>query len=340
MPKIFSFSECNPIDIKKLRSIIQDPNSDTRLKLRAQSIIMTLEGKNGKEIAKELNVRENSVSTWRRSFDRFGVNGLYDKENPGRRGKNKPNPRKQVIETLKKTPPDGSEWTTESLSKVVGTSVDTVRRALRDHYIKVGSSSSWQIKADLGGMAKVIGIVGVYLSSTESAIILSVSSDPVIYRLSGNILTHSKSLSGNYHILLEKNGEVFSLENAICTALNNQALLKRPSNSSLNVFLNTVYSSIAILNDSILYVLHLGNAVEKENLHINKECVTIFDTSDSQEQWLWKIRFTTSLLISSESGMDAVDGLQLAIQNYLEKKNSLIEPFQWVINPNVILSAG
>ena len=107
MSRVFTLSECNPSDINSLQAIISDPETDPRLKQRARSILLTLEGKNGKEIAKELNVRENSVSSWRRAFNQSGIAGLFDKENPGRRGKDAPNPRLQVIEALKNNPPNG-----------------------------------------------------------------------------------------------------------------------------------------------------------------------------------------------------------------------------------------
>ena len=335
MSRVFALSECNPSDINSLQTIISDPETDPRLKQRARSILLTLEGKNGKEIAKELNVRENSVSSWRRAFNQSGIAGLFDKENPGRRGKDAPNPRLQVIEALKNNPPNGeTEWTTETLSKAVGTSVDTVRRALRDHYIKLGNSSSWKIDTGIYGSSKVIGIVGLYLSMQESAIILCISSDPVIYRLSGTLLTHDRFLSCEYRSLSGQDGCI-SLEDAIRIAQDNPISEKKACSVDLEAFLDTVCSAVSALSDSQFVVLHFNND-SKSSYHNNRNRKIVFDLSDSLEQWLWKLDFSIAMLSEKISGVRSSGGLQTAIKDYFKKKNEKIEPLQWVIKSDVI----
>ena len=215
-----------------------------------------------------------------------------------------------------------------------GTSVDTVRRALRDHYIKLGNSSSWKIDTGTYGSSKVIGIVGLYLSMQESAIILCISSDPVIYRLSGTLLTHDRFLSCEYRSLSGQDGCI-SLEDAIRIAQDNPISEKKACSVDLEAFLDTVCSAVSALSDSQFVVLHFNND-SNSSYHNNRNRKIVFDLSDSLEQWLWKLDFSIAMLSEKISGVRSSGGLQTAIKDYFKKKNEKIEPLQWVIKSDVI----
>ncbi len=138
-----------------LKQIANDPDATEKERCRALIVLLLGEGLKNKEIARRLNVHENTVVKWR---------GRWTGENEAAKitdyGELTGRPRSVLvpenltrIEALvKKDPPSGrSRWTVRLLAKEVDLPIATVHRALKDLDIHLNpKSSSKESHADSG----------------------------------------------------------------------------------------------------------------------------------------------------------------------------------------------
>ena len=85
MSRVAAPIHCNESDIKKLYAILNNDAASEDLKIRANIILLANDGLSSKDIAARLEIRENTVSDWRKRYLADGVDGLRDRERPGRR---------------------------------------------------------------------------------------------------------------------------------------------------------------------------------------------------------------------------------------------------------------
>ena len=172
MPRVAREIKCNENDILALESIVANPLSDPHIVMKATALLLCIRGMENKDVAAELGVRRNTVGDWRKAFIDGGIDGLKGKKRPGRRGNNAPDMRERVKEKLHEKPATGEEWTAKSLSEAVGTSVDTVRRALREEGVTLERRTRWAVPVERVPSPEAIGIAGIYLSDKGKAIII------------------------------------------------------------------------------------------------------------------------------------------------------------------------
>ena len=172
MPRVAREIKCNESDILSLESIVANPLSDPHLVTKATALLLCIGGMENKDVAAELGVRKNTVGDWRKAFIDGGIEGLKGKKRPGRRGNNAPDMRELVKKKLHEMPVDGEKWTAKSLGEAVGTSVDTVRRALREEGIALERRTRWTVPVERVPSPEAIGIAGIYLSDKGKAIII------------------------------------------------------------------------------------------------------------------------------------------------------------------------
>ena len=172
MPRVAREIKCNESDILSLESIVANPLSDPHLVTKATALLLCIGGMENKDVAAELGVRKNTVGDWRKAFIDGGIEGLKGKKRPGRRGNNAPDMRELVKKKLHEMPVDREKWTAKSLGEAVGTSVDTVRRVLREEGITLERRTRWTVPVERVPSPEAIGIAGIYLSDKGKAIII------------------------------------------------------------------------------------------------------------------------------------------------------------------------
>jgi transposase len=84
MPKKASIPRGTEEDRKKLNIWTRSRTLEAQLVERAKIIIKCLEGRLVNQIAKELDIRPNTVIDWRRRFEKEGISGLHDRARPGK----------------------------------------------------------------------------------------------------------------------------------------------------------------------------------------------------------------------------------------------------------------
>ena len=130
----------------ELKIIANDPKTSEKEKCRALIVLLLGEGLKNKEIAKRLNVHENTVVKWRSRWT-----GDNDDAKVTDYGTLTGRPRSVLIpanlnrieDVINTPPPEGhNRWTIRSIAQVVDLPIATVHRAVKD------------LKVDLTAMQK------------------------------------------------------------------------------------------------------------------------------------------------------------------------------------------
>ena len=144
--------------------------------LRARILLELNKGLSGKDAADVVGTREATVSDTRKRYINDGIKGILDKHRTGRPVINKASLNisermDDVIDTLKND--DSVEKiTVKAVSEALNDEPESVvRQLLKDKGIIAGRQREWKVPASNDFNEKLVGIVGVYLSSDQQAIV-------------------------------------------------------------------------------------------------------------------------------------------------------------------------
>jgi Winged helix-turn helix len=135
-------------------------------------VLLAAEGLSNTEIAVRTGVSRPTVIGWRARYDASGIGGLADRARSGR-------PRTldqgQIISVTLTPPPAKlgvTHWSSRLLAKELGISFAAVARAWREYRVQPWRAETFKFSTDPELVAKVTGIVGLYLAPPENAVVL------------------------------------------------------------------------------------------------------------------------------------------------------------------------
>ena len=142
---------CSEPDRKTLEEWARSRTQETRLVERDKMILQCVQGHSVRDIARRLRVRPNTVTDWRRRFERDGVPGLADRPRPGKPRQYGADFRKQVLAVLDGPPPTGQAvWDGPAVARHLKTSVHAVWRVLRKEGVCLSRQRSWCVSTESG----------------------------------------------------------------------------------------------------------------------------------------------------------------------------------------------
>ena len=151
---------------------------------RARIVLACLQGKRNDEIARDMDLRPNTVGQWRRRFASRGIAGLRDEPRSGKPAKYGVGLRDRILAQLELAPPAGmASWDGGSLALALSVSDDAVWRVLRKQGIQLQRHRSWCVSTDPEFAAKAADVIGLYLNPPQNALVLSVDEKPSIQAL-------------------------------------------------------------------------------------------------------------------------------------------------------------
>ena len=144
MPRRSIIPSCSQEDLATLIAWSRSKTMEARLVERANIILSCIQGEPVSQIARRLRVRPNTVIDWRRRFEREGMKGLLDRSRPGKPLQYGADFRKQVLELLEQSPPEGqANWDGPAVADRLKTSTHAVWRVLRKEGICLSRQRSW-----------------------------------------------------------------------------------------------------------------------------------------------------------------------------------------------------
>ena len=149
--------------------------TQARVVERAKIVLAAADGKQNKQIAKELGVSQPTVGKWRNRFAEQRLAGI-EKDLP--RGGRKPHVRSKfeaeiIRRTTQELPPNATQWSVRTMAKAIGVSKATVQRIWRDHGLKPHLIKTFKVSNDKHFAEKLIDVVGLYLNPPERALVFS-----------------------------------------------------------------------------------------------------------------------------------------------------------------------
>jgi len=318
----------------ELKRIVQNPLSDPDLILRANAILSFLDGLKGDVIARNLNVRPNTVSDWRKRYEENGVEGLYAKAPKGKRGSDT---RNKVLEMLETQPPEGG-WSTKALADAVGTSLDTVRRALKDEHMTASKSYIWDREIQHNPAMVCVNAIGLYMSKEEAGLILRIDSQ-MNAQSSGFVTTRNRKLAQTLDQLIRTDDGV-SLVDAIRISVQEMKEVYRGSKEVFQDFAGkllresdrqTACERNSARGKCFYYILYWyeSSTVVKPIL---QESSTVVKTTEDIDVWVRMIEpwigITSQMMSRNDNGGEA-EALMSLIDLYMNQTTTFVEPFEW-----------
>ena len=159
--------------------------TEVRVVRRAKIVLAAAQGKQNKEIAREVGTTRITVGLWRLRFAGKRLAGIT-KDAP--RGGRPPTRRKkvavQIVERTTRTrPKNATHWSCRTLAKELGTNATMVSRVWRANGLKPHLTRTFKLSNDRHFVEKLTDVVGLYLNPPEHALVLCVDEKSQIQAL-------------------------------------------------------------------------------------------------------------------------------------------------------------
>ncbi len=176
--------ELSASERQKLEELARRRSTAQGLARRARIVLLASDGRENKEIARQLGATEDTVGKWRRRFAERRCDGLHDEPRPGTPRQIGDDEVAEVVRlTLEETPPDATHWSLRSMASAVGHAPSTVHRIWQAFGLQPHRSETFKLSSDPFFVEKVRDIVGLYLAPPERALVLCVDEKSQIQAL-------------------------------------------------------------------------------------------------------------------------------------------------------------
>jgi len=136
------------------------------------------------DVAAELGVWPQTVTTWRTRFLDKRLDGLADEPRPGApRAIDDERIEEVIVKTLEATPANATHWSRASMATETGLSRSTIGRIWKSFGLKPHQVDTFKISNDPQFIDKVRDVVGLYLDPPEKALVLCVDEKSQIQAL-------------------------------------------------------------------------------------------------------------------------------------------------------------
>lgn len=336
MPRKAPIPPCSEKVRKLLEEWASSRVTEARLVERARIILKCLDGERVSKIAKDLDVRPNTVIEWRRRFEKEGLKGLHDRPRSGKPVRYDATFRDAVLRTLELPPPAGqARWDGPAVAKYLNTSVDAVWRLLRKEGICLSRQRSWCVSTDPEFIAKAADIVGLYLNPPEKALVISVDEKPSIQaleRATGYVETDNGKIVHGFKSTYKRHGTLnlfAALEIATGTIHTQTTQQKR--RVEFLAFMDQVAAGLP--GDREIHVILDNYCIHKKNdewlkAHPNMH----FHFTPTSASWLNQVEIWFGIFSRKAlrgSNFKNIEQLREAIEAFVGAYNPTAKPFVW-----------
>lgn len=336
MPRKANIPKCSKKDRKTLELWVRSRTLEARLVERAKIIIKCLEGESVTQIARDLNIRPNTVIDWRNRFEKEGVSGLHDRPRSGKPPRYDIKFRNQVLATLELSPPRGqARWDGPAVAKHLNASVHAVWRVLRKEGICLSRQRSWCVSTDPEFTTKAANIVGLYLNPPENALVLSVDEKPSIQaleRATGYVETDNGKIVHGFKSTYKRHGtlNLFAALEIATGAIHTQTTKQKRRIEFLE-FMDKLMTAVPANKD--IHVILDNYCIHKKNeawlaAHPN----VTFHFTPTSASWLNQVEIWFCILsckaLKGASFKDT-DELRQAIEDFVVAYSVKAKPFMW-----------
>jgi transposase len=330
--------QCSDAEREALEEWAKSRTQEARIVERAKIILGCLAGTPIVQIARELNIRSNTVIDWRKRFQEMGIDGLYDRPRSGKPPIYGDEYRKNVLATLELPPPAGqSAWDGPSVAKRLESSNDAVWRVLRKEGICLSRHRSWCISTDPEFAAKAADIVGLYLNPPKNALVLSVDEKPSIQaleRTTGYVETSNGKIVRGYRSTYKRHGtlNLFAALEIATGAVHTQTTKQKRRVEFLE-FMDKVLQDIPVDNNKEIHVILDNYCIHKKNHEwLAQHPNVFFHYTPTSASWLNQVEIWFGILTRKAlrgASFKSTDDIRKAIVDFVQAYGPTAKPFVW-----------
>lgn len=326
---------------KDLTAIIRAKTSEQRMVERCRIILMTDDGKTLDEIAGALDISRATVNLWRQKFLTKRMEGLKDKQRPGRPRNFTSEERLKVIARACQKPENTTRWSTRDLAEALkkenlDISKSTVNRILLEIDLKPHKFDMWVTSRDPEFDEKCARIVGLYMNPPENALVISVDEKTGMQALGKKI--PNKPMKPGYPEKTEFEYVRHGTQALIASFVvqSGEVFGKTYDRHTRYEFLDFMQDVTAKYPDKDLYFImdnfrthktkEVMEWVEKQNGRIH------FHFTPTHASWLNQIELWFSILARKflkRNIFDSVNDMVKKLMAYIEEYNQNAKPFRW-----------
>lgn len=154
-------------------------NCSQALALRARIVLASAQQATNRSVAKQLGISVDMVRKWRARFAGEGLEGLAERQRPGRPAHHGEATAAEVLVRLLDPPPTGRRWSTRSMATAVGVSQTAVSRIWRTYRVGQQHEPPPPETEEFPALLphRVDDVVGLYLDPPVRALAVAVDVD-------------------------------------------------------------------------------------------------------------------------------------------------------------------
>lgn len=317
-----------------------------RLVLRSKIILLAAQGKQNKEIAKQLGTNHITVSRWRRRFALLRLPGIIkDAPRPGRTPKIPAETVKRIVDTtLHEKPPGQTHWSTRTLAERLGVSHMTVQRVWKMHNLQPHRTRSFKLSRDPKFEEKLVDVVGLYMNPPEKAVVFSLDEKPQVQAMERKqaVLPMRPNFPEAYPNDYRRNGTVDLF--AALNLLDGTVITRFHKQHRHQEFLSFLHVlDVSVSSELDVHVVldnlsaHTDGAVER---WMRRHPRFHFHFTPTGASWLNMVESWLSQLTAKSlcrGSFESVYALKRAIEEFVKSYNSKAKPFVWTKDADKIL---
>jgi len=162
----------SPEDGAELRRRSRAATTTQRDKLRADIVLLRVDGLKIEDVAGRLGVSAPTVSKWSSRFEASGLAGLEDKKGRGRKPSIAEKKVERVITEATRPPKPRTRWSVRSMARHAGISPSSVQRIWSKNELKPHVTKTFKLSNDPKFEEKFWDVVGLYLDPPANALVL------------------------------------------------------------------------------------------------------------------------------------------------------------------------
>ena len=319
-----------------LKAIASSGTYEARLVQRAKIVLLCSDGIAIKRIAEKLDIRPNTVIVWRDRYLEEGLDGLYDRDRPGKPVTYGEGFRNDVLQLLETSPPDGlAAWDGATVAAHLNVSKHAVWRLLRQEGICLRRQRSWCVSTDPQFVPKAADIIGLYLNPPTNAIVLSVDEKPsmqALERTTGYVKTSSGKIARGLKSTYKRHGtlNLFAALNVASGEIDGK-ITKYKKRPDFLEFMDEVVADYSPERE--IHVILDNYCIHKKNDDWLKEHPNVFfHFTPTSASWLNQVEIWFGIMsrkVLRGANFAAVSELKSAVETYIAAYNKGARPFVW-----------
>ena len=314
-----------------LERLAFDP-TNPQLAKRAGIVLDSANGMLGKDIAQKYSVNESKVTKWRNRYLSDGPKGLL-RQRPVKDDSQLTN--EEVIELIRETidepPPEGeSSWTSVLVAEKLGISIQKCKRLLTEASITLERVRSFSVISDSIGPTNCVGIVGIYLSNKQCALILDVGRHITVEDKPRSVLdTRNREASEEYKQLFSQ-GENLCMSKVLDTATSflGKGIPYRTRLSCGDFIQRTIADLSNPIGNSNYRVLLWTEEHSKETVTIMDSSIDLIHTSDLNK-WNTEVQAVANMCGLALDDPQHNQFFVPSVGCFVSASSDVDEPFCW-----------